>query len=78
MKTALITGWYGQDGSYLCELLINLGYTIYGLSPHRSSKELSRVNNIIDKINIVNGDLLDQSSMDLIIKEIIKLKNNKK
>ncbi len=70
MKSALITGWYGQDGSYLCELLLSLGYNVYGLSPHRSSKELSRVSQIIDKINIVNGDLLDQSSMDSIIKDI--------
>jgi len=36
MKTALITGITGQDGSYLSELLLAKGYTVYGPIPQRS------------------------------------------
>jgi len=43
MKTALITGVTGQDGSYLAELLIEKGYKVYGLVRRSSSFNTGRI-----------------------------------
>lgn len=68
-KRALITGLTGQDGSYLAELLIEKNYEVYGLVRRSSTGTLSRVSHLIEKINLITGDLLDQSSlMDAIAK----------
>ena len=63
-KTALITGITGQDGSYLAELLLDKGYDVYGLIRRLSTPNISRIEHIIDKIELVEGDLTDQSSLD--------------
>ncbi len=63
MKTALITGITGQDGSYLAELLLAKGYRVVGMVRRSSTVNFSRLEHIQDRIEIVQGDLLDQSSM---------------
>lgn len=63
MKTALITGVTGQDGSYLAELLLSKGYRVVGLTRRSSTTVTNRISHILEKIDLVSGDLLDQSSM---------------
>lgn len=70
MKTVLITGITGQDGSYLAELLLEKGYSVYGLVRRLSTPNRSRIEHILDKINLVEGDLADQSSLNNVMKEI--------
>jgi GDPmannose 4,6-dehydratase len=68
-KRALITGLTGQDGSYLAELLVSKGYDVYGLVRRSSSGNLDRVRHLGKKVEIVSGDLLDQSSLMDVITE---------
>ncbi|MBI1982348.1 MAG: GDP-mannose 4,6-dehydratase [Candidatus Levybacteria bacterium] len=63
MKKALITGITGQDGSYLAELLLSKEYKVYGLTRRTSTVNNERIAHIQDKIELVQGDLLDQSSL---------------
>ncbi len=63
MKTALITGITGQDGSYLAEHLLSEGYAVYGLVRQTSVRNLERIIHLADRIELVNGDLLDQNSL---------------
>ncbi len=63
MKKALITGVTGQDGSYLAELLLSKGYKVYGLTRRTSTVNNERIKHIEDKIELIQGDLLDQSSL---------------
>lgn len=69
MKKALITGITGQDGSYLAELLLSKGYKVYGLTRRTSTVNNERIEHIQDKITLVQGDLLDQSSLSAAITE---------
>jgi len=69
MKRALITGITGQDGSYLAELLLAKGYKVYGLTRRTSTVNNERIEHIQDKITLVQGDLLDQSSLSSAIME---------
>jgi GDPmannose 4,6-dehydratase len=67
LPTALITGITGQDGSYLAELLLNKGYRVVGMVRRSSVVTFERILHIYDQIDIIQGDLHDQSSlMDLI------------
>ena len=66
MKTALITGINGQDGSYLAELLLEKGYEVWGILKRNSVSEnqTARIPDVIfKKLNLVYGDLLDMSSL---------------
>lgn len=63
MPTAIITGVTGQDGSYLAEFLISKGYTVVGMVRRSSTVTFERLQNIQDSIQIVQGDLHDQSSL---------------
>jgi GDPmannose 4,6-dehydratase len=63
MKTALITGITGQDGSYLAEFLLDKGYKVYGLTRRSSTTVTDRISHILDKIELVSADLFDQSSL---------------
>lgn len=69
-KKALITGITGQDGSYLAELLLSKGYDVYGMVRRSSVERFERLEQIKDKVTLVQGDLTDQSSLDEAIKEI--------
>lgn len=62
-KRALITGITGQDGSYLAELLIAKGYKVYGLVRRLSTPNIENIKHIVDDIELISGDLLDQSSL---------------
>lgn len=68
-KTALITGVTGQDGSYLAEFLLGLDYRVVGMVRRTSTINFDRIKHIQDKVDIVQGDLLDQSSLMEIIRE---------
>lgn len=63
MKKALITGLTGQDGSYLAELLLAKGYQVFGLVRRSSSSNLDRITHLSGNVQILSGDLLDQSSL---------------
>lgn len=62
-KRALITGITGQDGSYLAEFLLTKGYTVYGLTRRTSTINYERIKHIEEKVALIQGDLLDQSSL---------------
>lgn len=63
MRTALITGVTGQDGSYLAELVLDKGYHVVGMVRRSSTVTFERVQHIQDDITIIQGDLYDQSSL---------------
>ncbi|MFX0198278.1 MAG: GDP-mannose 4,6-dehydratase [Candidatus Hodarchaeota archaeon] len=62
-KRALITGVTGQDGSYLSEFLLEKGYTVFGVLRRSSSPNYERIEHIRDKLELIQGDLLDQNSL---------------
>jgi GDPmannose 4,6-dehydratase len=64
---ALITGITGQDGSYLAELLLEKGYEVFGLVRRSSVKKFDRIEPFVDDLELVEGDLTDQSSLDSVI-----------
>lgn len=66
--SALITGITGQDGSYLAELLLEKGYDVYGLVRRLSTPNLERIDTIQNKVSLIEGDLTDQSSIDVAIR----------
>lgn len=63
MKTALITGITGQDGSYLAELLLEQGYRVVGMQRRTSTETVGRIAHLRGRIELVQGDLLDQLSL---------------
>lgn len=62
-KKALITGITGQDGSYLAELLLDKNYKVFGLVRRSSTINFERIAHLQDKVELIPGDLLDQSSL---------------
>ncbi|MCR9140697.1 MAG: GDP-mannose 4,6-dehydratase [bacterium] len=68
-KTALITGITGQDGSYLAELLLEKGYKVFGMVRRSSSENFDRIEHLRDKVELRQGDLLDQLSLINLIDE---------
>ena len=62
-KKALITGITGQDGSYLAELLLDKGYDVYGVVRRLSAPNVWRIQHILERITLVQADLLDQLSL---------------
>ena len=76
MKTALITGITGQDGSYLAELLLSKGYTVYGLIRRCSTFNTHRIDHLYQdphvkdyRLRLVYGDLTDSSGLMRILSE---------
>jgi GDPmannose 4,6-dehydratase len=69
VKRALITGLTGQDGSYLAEFLLERGYHVVGMVRRTSTLNFERVALIQDDIEIVQGDLLDETSLRHIMRE---------
>jgi GDPmannose 4,6-dehydratase len=67
---ALITGITGQDGSYLAELLLRKGYSVYGLIRRSSVKRYERIESFMNQIELVEGDLTDQSSLDSVVQAV--------
>src|SRR5512136_503643 len=69
MPTALITGITGQDGSYLAEFLLLKGYRVVGMVRRSSTVTFERIQHIQNDIDIVQGDLHDQSSLVAALEE---------
>jgi GDPmannose 4,6-dehydratase len=63
LKSALLTGITGQDGSYLAELLLEKGYEVHGMVRRASTEKFDRIEHIRDRITLHQGDLLDQRSL---------------
>jgi len=63
MKNALITGITGQDGSYLSELLLEKGYTVYGIMRRKSIVDYGNVAHLKDKIHFIYADMTDVVSL---------------
>lgn len=63
MKSTLITGITGQDGSYLAELLLEKGYKVYGLVRRKSKLDLNNIEHLKEKVEIIYGDMTDLSSL---------------
>ena len=72
LKKALITGITGQDGSYLAEYLLELGYEVHGIVRRQSVAEnqSSRIMNINDQVSNHYGDLMDEHSLYRIMREV--------
>ena len=68
-KRALITGITGQDGSYLAEFLLSQGYEVFGLVRRTSTLNFARIEHIQDKITLISGDMLDQTSLQLALQQ---------
>ena len=71
MKIAFITGISGQDGSYLSELLLKKGYTIYGILRRTSLFNTTRIDNIREKIFLRYGDVTDGAALSTYLHDII-------
>jgi GDPmannose 4,6-dehydratase len=71
-KKAFITGITGQDGSYLTEHLLELGYEVYGFARRNSVTEhqQSRLENLMKNVDLTYGDMLDQSSIDKLLRRV--------
>jgi GDPmannose 4,6-dehydratase len=71
-KKAFITGIGGQDGSYLAEYLLDLGYEVHGIIRRNSTPEhqQSRIESVRGNIHVYYGDLLDQSSIEHLLDKI--------
>lgn len=72
MKKAFITGINGQDGSYLAEYLLDLGYEVHGIVRRNSTPENQdiRISQIHSRINTHYGDLLDQGGLEKLLDQI--------
>ena len=71
-KKAFITGISGQDGSYLAEYLVELGYEVHGIVRRNSTAENqhNRIDHLEDKIHTYYGDLLDQGGIERLLDKI--------
>jgi GDPmannose 4,6-dehydratase len=69
LKTALITGITGQDGSYLAELLLAKGYRVVGVVRRSSTTPYERIAHLVDRVELVSADLLDQTSLTDVVHE---------
>jgi len=70
MKKALITGITGQDGSYLADLLLEKGYDIFAMVRRNSTENFERIEHLRTKMHFVQADLLDQTSLSKILREV--------
>ena len=70
MKTALITGITGQDGSYLTELLLEKGYKVHGIIRRSSLINTHRIDHVYDRINLHYGDLTDSTNLVKVIQQV--------
>ena len=68
-RTALITGIGGQDGSYLSEFLLDKGYRVLGTVPDGDPVNIDRIRHLLDRIEIVQDDLLDQERLEKVFRD---------
>ena len=69
-RTALITGITGQDGSYLAEFLLEKGYRVVGMVRRSSGDQFERIAHLQDRIDLREGDLLDQLSLITLLHDV--------
>ena len=69
-KKALVLGATGQDGSYLCELLLEKGYETHGLMRRSSSFNTSRIDHIFERLQMHYGDLSDSSGLNSLLSRV--------
>ena len=69
MKTALITGINGMDGSHLADFLLEKGYVVYGVERRSSTKNRTNTKHLEGKVTFLQGDLTDQNSLLRCLKE---------
>jgi GDPmannose 4,6-dehydratase len=70
-QTALITGITGQDGSYLAEFLLEKGYRVVGMTRRSSTDSMERIEHIADRIELLQGDILDQASLVAALQAVV-------
>lgn len=77
MKKALITGITGQDGSYLCEILLDKGYEVHGIIRRSSSFNTGRIDHLYNNKEILDnklflhyGDITDTSNLNRLLEKI--------
>jgi len=70
MKSALITGITGQDGSYLAELLLAKGYAVHGMVRRASTENFERIAHLQDRIKLHQADLNDLASLTTVVQEV--------
>jgi GDPmannose 4,6-dehydratase len=68
-RRALITGITGQDGSYLAELLLDKDYEVFGMVRRASTENFERIEHLVDRVTLLQGDLLDQASLVSVLEE---------
>src|SRR2546426_12287847 len=68
-KSALVTGATGQDGSFLMELLLKKGYEVHGLVRRLSIPNIGNIQHLVDRVSLLDGDLIDQSSLNAAVRE---------
>jgi len=69
-RAALITGITGQDGSYLAEFLLEKGYRVFGMVRRSSTETFERITHLMGRMELVEGDLLDQLSVINLMEKI--------
>ena len=69
-RRALITGITGQDGSYLAEFLLEKGYKVVGMVRRSSGDQFERIAHLQDRIDLREGDLLDQLSLITLLHDV--------
>ncbi|HTZ91976.1 MAG TPA: GDP-mannose 4,6-dehydratase [Streptosporangiaceae bacterium] len=62
-RRALITGITGQDGSYLAEHLVDMGYEVWGLVRGQANPRVRHLRKLLGDVRLIRGDLLDQGSL---------------
>jgi GDPmannose 4,6-dehydratase len=70
IKTALITGITGQDGSYLADLLLSKGYRVCGIVRRSSTENFQRIEHIREQLELHQADLLDQTSLAQVLAKV--------
>src|SRR5262245_53928997 len=70
MKTAIITGITGQDGSYLAEFLLEKGYDVHGVVRRSSTENFERIAHLEGRLTLHQADLLDQLSLIDVLKAV--------
>jgi GDPmannose 4,6-dehydratase len=65
----LITGITGQDGSYLADFLLEKDYEVFGMVRRASTENFERIEHLVGRVNLVQGDLLDPASLIAVLEE---------
>ncbi len=69
-KSVIITGITGQDGSYMADLLLKMGYQVHGIVRRLSRPNVENIQGILNQITLHEGDLHDQSSLNSIVRKV--------